>query len=269
MTKEDLFSIDNLRIASPCSVGWESMSGDERKRFCSLCQLHVYNISEMTGDEVRELVTSAEGRICARLFRRADGTVLTRDCPVGLAAKIRRRVSRVGGAILTATLSMFSVGFGQSTRKEEQTSSQASQLRLTRMVSQDKQDVFAGTVKDESGALIIGATVTLTEQQLGQTLAVSTGDDGEFSVPSLPPGRYTLDVTQPTFTALRVKSIKFVSNETVRADIILKAAGYDVVGGMELPPDMLPPSLVEQNMGTNIIRREMIQTLPKSGNGLP
>src|SRR4051812_17296637 len=116
MTKEDLTSIDNFSIASPCSVGWESMSGDERKRFCSLCKLHVYNISEMTREEVRELVTSSDGRVCARLYRRADGTVLTRDCPVGLAAKIRRRVSRVGGAVLAATLSMFSVVFGQSPR---------------------------------------------------------------------------------------------------------------------------------------------------------
>lgn len=78
--------LDRLQVASPCPVRWDDMQGDDRKRFCGQCRLHVYNLSAMTREEAVTLVTTAEGRVCAGFWRRADGTVLTRDCPVGLAA---------------------------------------------------------------------------------------------------------------------------------------------------------------------------------------
>ena len=49
-------------------------------RHCTLCDLNVYNFAELTREEIRALLTS-EGRVCGRLYRRADGTLLTRDCP--------------------------------------------------------------------------------------------------------------------------------------------------------------------------------------------
>src|SRR5262252_9589526 len=97
------FNINTLRVASPCSVGWENMTGDERQRHCDLCSLNVYNISGMTTGEVEQLITEREGRLCIRMFRRADGTVITKDCPVGLRA-VRKRVATMAGAALTAVL---------------------------------------------------------------------------------------------------------------------------------------------------------------------
>src|SRR5262245_5564716 len=99
--------LDRIRVASPCDVRWESMSGTERARFCSECRLHVYDFSQLTRKEAIDLVTKTEGRICGRLHRRADGTILTRDCPVGLRA-LRRRVARIAGASLAALLGLFS-----------------------------------------------------------------------------------------------------------------------------------------------------------------
>src|SRR3954447_1868937 len=91
--------LGNLRIAAPCRTSWEGMAGDERVRHCTLCGLHVYNFAEMTRAEVRDLLARTEGRVCARLYRRADGTVLTRDCPTGLRA-MRQRASRVAAALV-------------------------------------------------------------------------------------------------------------------------------------------------------------------------
>ena len=64
------------------------MSGDDRVRFCDLCNLHVYDISRLSRKEAEALITKTEGRICARVYRRTDGTVITKDCPVGLRAMI-------------------------------------------------------------------------------------------------------------------------------------------------------------------------------------
>lgn len=89
--------LNRLSIASPCSADWNQMQGDERRRFCASCKLHVHNLSGMTADAARALLQGAGGeRMCVRFFRRADGTVLTRDCPVGLRQKLRRAWARAG-----------------------------------------------------------------------------------------------------------------------------------------------------------------------------
>jgi hypothetical protein len=93
--------LDNIRIASPCSARWEDMKGDERVRHCEQCNLNVFNLSEMTRQEAQELVIHRQGRLCARLWRRADGTIITRDCPVGLAA-VRARTARIVARIAAA-----------------------------------------------------------------------------------------------------------------------------------------------------------------------
>jgi len=93
--------IDKLRIASPCPASWGDMEGDNRVRSCAACKLNVYNLSGMTGEEAEELLGSKEGRVCVRIFRRLDGTVLTSDCPVG--SKRRRSVSRAIAALFAAS----------------------------------------------------------------------------------------------------------------------------------------------------------------------
>jgi hypothetical protein len=74
------------------------MAGDDRVRHCSLCQQAVYDVSALTRTEANALITKSTGRLCLRLFRRADGTVMTRDCPVGLVRAARRRLAGVVGA---------------------------------------------------------------------------------------------------------------------------------------------------------------------------
>ena len=90
-----------VKTATPCSADWEQMKGDDVKRFCTKCALYVYDLSALTTNEARELLMESEGRLCARIFTRADGTVLTKDCPVGIS---RKRWKRVGGAALAAAL---------------------------------------------------------------------------------------------------------------------------------------------------------------------
>lgn len=93
-------SLKTLQIASPCAARWEAMAGDERKRFCGECRKNVYNLSAMTATEAEALLQTAgaDGRPpCVRFYRRADGTVLTSDCPIGvrLAERARRRMAAV------------------------------------------------------------------------------------------------------------------------------------------------------------------------------
>jgi hypothetical protein len=91
-TKSEI--MNNIQIASPCSVSWEDMTGNERVRFCAHCKLHVYNLSSMNKHEAVSLMLSTENRICVRFYRRADGTILTRDCRIGLMV-VRETTKRI------------------------------------------------------------------------------------------------------------------------------------------------------------------------------
>jgi hypothetical protein len=95
MKTKSLDVINGLNVASPCKASWNAMAGDDRARFCGLCEKHVYNIASLQAAEVEDLIRRTEGDFCARLYRRRDGTVLTADCPVGAAAFSSGRLHRV------------------------------------------------------------------------------------------------------------------------------------------------------------------------------
>jgi hypothetical protein len=90
--------LNHIKIASPCPADWNEMRGNKQKRFCTHCQLCVYNLSEMTERDAENLLFESEGKICVRLYRREDGTVITQNCPVGWQA-VKQKVSRVATAV--------------------------------------------------------------------------------------------------------------------------------------------------------------------------
>lgn len=109
-------ALDVIQIASPCTQDWNAMTGDEKRRFCSECRLHVHDLSAMTRREAEDLLQSADGRVCVRLYRRPDGRVLTKDC-VTVRDRLRRRVRRlrIAAAAAFAFLTPFLGGCGAAT----------------------------------------------------------------------------------------------------------------------------------------------------------
>lgn len=101
--------VDGIQVASPCSMEWRQMQGDDRVRFCSACSLHVYNLSAMDVEEAAQLISEQSSGLCVRLYRRRDGTVLTRDCPVGRQILIRRKRTGFWGVAASAGV-LLSVG---------------------------------------------------------------------------------------------------------------------------------------------------------------
>ena len=112
--------LNNVRIASPCSADWEKMVGDERVRHCNQCNLNVYNLSALSSLEAHDLLAKCEGRLCVRFYHRKDGTILTRNCPVGLKI-VMRRVSRVAGIALSAAMSAVPLAAQSATQSQAHT----------------------------------------------------------------------------------------------------------------------------------------------------
>jgi len=94
--------LPNIRVATPCTADWNKMTGDERVRACADCNKNVYNISELTRDEAEALIVAKEGKLCVRYYQRKDGTILLKDCVIGIAQSRKRRVIAAGAAALLA-----------------------------------------------------------------------------------------------------------------------------------------------------------------------
>jgi len=116
--KQEQSLLDNIQIAKPCQANWEEMSGDERSRACQLCHLNVYNISNMSRNEAVSFLRERlpQDRVCVRLYRRADGTVITDNCPKGLRAArdAAQQLTHRIAASISLMLAMVTGGIAQS-----------------------------------------------------------------------------------------------------------------------------------------------------------
>jgi hypothetical protein len=79
------------------------MPGDDRARICTRCRNQVFDLSAMTRAEAEELLFARTGDLSARFHRRADGTILTSDCPIGARSRRVRRLAVIGVGVGVAT----------------------------------------------------------------------------------------------------------------------------------------------------------------------
>ncbi len=106
----DALLLSRTRVATPCRADWSQMTGDDKSRYCGSCKKNVYNLSAMSGKEAAALIREKEGNLCIRYYQRADGTVMTQDCPVGVAA-VRRKITRAFAAVVVGVASGMTLAF--------------------------------------------------------------------------------------------------------------------------------------------------------------
>jgi hypothetical protein len=132
--------LSQVMIASPCNIGWENMQGDDSVRFCNECKLNVFNTSQMSKKEVNALMAD-ETTSCLRIYRRADGTMMTEDCPVGLR-RIRnglRRLSKTAASIWAFTISVTTV-FAQNISPDDKSGAVLGGLNTVKVDSATRED---------------------------------------------------------------------------------------------------------------------------------
>src|SRR5712691_11243887 len=70
------------------------------------------------------------------------------------------------------------------------------------LFSQGSSGRILGTVTDQSGGVISGATVTVTDTERGVSKILITNEPGEYNAPNLTPGTYKVRVEAKGFKAL-------------------------------------------------------------------
>ena len=92
--------------------------------------------------------------------------------------------------------------------------------------AQDLDDVsFAGTVADQNGAVVPGATVTATLVATKSTRATLTDGEGRFRLVELPPGAYRIRAEAKGFAPEERVDVHTVAGQSVRLDFRLGPAG--------------------------------------------
>ncbi len=81
---------------------------------------------------------------------------------------------------------------------------------------------LVGHVEDANGAAIAGVRVVVTDVDRGTKREVTTNDEGNFSIGSVDPGVYRVEIEQTGFKRFVRESVTVAINSTVRADAKLE-----------------------------------------------
>src|ERR1041384_5280214 len=112
-----------------------------------------------------------------------------------------------------------------------------------------------GTVKDQSGAVVQNANVTVVNVATNEARTASTGDDGNYEVPLLDPGTYKVTVKAASFPETVQENIAVQTSTTAVVDITLNAGG-----GTQTVTITAAPSVVESetsDRGSVIIGKQV------------
>lgn len=105
-----------------------------------------------------------------------------------------------------------------------------------------------GEVTDPTGADIPNATVTVTNQANGQTRSTTTGSHGEYTVPNLEPGPYTVSVPAlASFGGYEQKNVAINVNIVVRVNVTLQPASVNAEVTVDTSAPVLQTETAEVN----------------------
>jgi hypothetical protein len=213
--------LNNMTIPSPCTADWNSMIGNDQVRFCEHCHLEVHNLSLMTRNQAQRLVARSNGRLCVRYHHDSTGRPLTLPVRQKLH-RIGRRVSKIAAGAFTATLSVTSAvaqnsASSQSGNSYPPTATQASSRWAF-------SSGIAGTITDQNGAVIPGATISISNEKLSLALYASTGFNGQYRIDNLESGVYKLRIEAPGFAADETGGVYLQPNGEARVDRTLSVA---------------------------------------------
>jgi hypothetical protein len=95
------------------------------------------------------------------------------------------------------------------------------------LFSQGSSGRILGTVTDQSGGVISGATVTVIDTQRGVARTLTTDDAGEYNAPTLIPGAYTVRAEAKGFKKIERQNVVLEVGHEVRIDLTLQPGAQE------------------------------------------
>ena len=127
------------------------------------------------------------------------------------------------------------------------------------LVAQQATAILTGSVKDASGAVIVGAKVTLRNPQTNAVRTATTDKDGGYLFNLVPIGSYDLKIEEAGFDTYIRKGIALQINQNARLDVALRIGKASQV--VEVAGDLTQVDTVSATLG-QVETTERIQNLP-------
>ncbi|HTZ90583.1 MAG TPA: carboxypeptidase regulatory-like domain-containing protein [Alloacidobacterium sp.] len=122
-----------------------------------------------------------------------------------------------------------------------------------------------GTVKDPSGAVVPGASVSLTDNTTGKVLQTTSNNGGDYQFNQIPPAKYTIKVSATGFSD-QSKVAELLVNQPATVDFTLSVQASAEVVNVSAEAQTL--NTTDATLG-NSVNNATIQALPSEGRNVP
>jgi len=126
-------------------------------------------------------------------------------------------------------------------------------------LAQSTTATLAGTVTDPNGAAVSGATVTVTDTRTGVAKTVTANSEGQYFVPALLPGDYTVSAEAQGFRKLTKSGIRLEISQAAEVNLQLSVSGTDQVIEVGAAAVLLQ---TEQPSLEQTVEQKLIENLP-------
>jgi len=117
-----------------------------------------------------------------------------------------------------------------------------------------------GTVMDQAGAVVAGATITATNTSTGISKVVKTSSDGAYRLSALPPGPYQVTTVAGGFSKEVFKGLELTVGQSATYDVHLKVGVASEV--VEVTGENMPLIQTDQSQQANTINSLQVRELP-------
>ncbi len=132
-------------------------------------------------------------------------------------------------------------------------------LAAANLAGQDTSGTITGVVRDPSNAVLPGAQVTITNEDTGLTRKVDTGGEGEYRVPFLPVGAYSVRVQKEGFKSQVQTHVRLEILQVRSVDFGLQLGTVTDTVTVESQAPLLE---TETSQAGEVIKNEQVNNLP-------
>ena len=119
-----------------------------------------------------------------------------------------------------------------------------------------------GTITDQNDSVVAGATITATSIDKGISKTATTGPDGSFQIPLLPPGAYKVEVERQGFKRVLQENVQLTVGQSLVYDVQLMTGSVTAQVAITADTALIE---VERTQQANTISTRQVENLPNSG----
>ena len=124
---------------------------------------------------------------------------------------------------------------------------------------------FVGHVADPSHAVIVGAVVTIHNEDTGEDVVVKTARAGDYTAPYLKPGVYTVTADKTGFKTLSFTHITLDTDKTAKLDFVLPVGSANETVNVSSAGVQIELSKADRG---EVIDAERVQEMPTNGRNV-